>query len=154
MLKRSGWHLILLILSLGWSACSPDPSCTDIYVPYVTASFYTVGENGVEAIESIQLDSLWADDADTLLFADNALSVYGLYVNPEAESTTYHLCLNDTCNAITFHYNRKEYLISPDCGPRFRFQNLKAEFEGFYDSVIVAKPELNLLGEVNVKIYR
>tara|TARA_R110002012_G_scaffold19108_2_gene69402 strand:- start:57249 stop:57794 length:546 start_codon:yes stop_codon:yes gene_type:complete len=154
ILKKFSWHLWLLIFVLGWSACAPDPSCSDIYLPYVTASFYTVNDAGVETVESVQLDSLWADDADTLLYADTTLSIYGLYVNPEAASTTYHFCLNDTCNSVTFAYDRKEYLISPDCGPRFRFQNLTTEFEGFYDSVIVNKPELTLLGEVNVKIYR
>jgi hypothetical protein len=154
ILKKSPWHLWLLIVALGWSACAPDPTCADIFVPYVTASFYSVDEEGKETAESVQLDSLWADGADTLLYGNSPLSVYGLYVNPEASSTTYNLCLNDTCNRITLQYDIKNYLISPECGAKFRFQNLKTEYEGFYDSVIVVKSELTYLGEVNVKIYR
>ena len=151
---KSGWHLWLFVFVLGWSACAPDPSCTGNYVPYVTMSFFTVDETGTERLELVYLDSVWADDADGLLYQNDTAAIYGLFVNPEAPATTYNFCQNDSCSRITFRYDRKEYLISPECGPGIRFQNLTIEYEGFYDSVVVNKTELTILGEVNVKVYR
>lgn len=150
----TGILAIMLLSALGWTACAPDPSCTDIYVPYVTASFYTVNEQGTEVLQTVYVDSIWAEGADTLLYESDTTAVYGLYVNPETSETTYHFCENDSCSTITFMYKRKEYLISPECGPGFRYQNLKVRTDGFFDSVIVSKTELNLVGGVNVKIYQ
>ncbi len=153
MFKKVGGYTSLLVFVLGWSACAPDPSCSENWLPYLTASFYAVDEEGNEAVETVYLDSVWADGA-SLLYKNDTTNIYGLFMDPDAESTTYHFCLNDTCESITFSYDRREYLISPECGPGFRFQNLKAIYEGTYDSVIINKTELTLLGEVNVKIYR
>lgn len=139
---------------MGVMACAPEPSCNTNFLPYVSARFYTVDEEGDETPVSVDYDSIWSEGADSLLFREVTSEAFPLLVNPSAESTTYYFCRNDSCSSISFSYVRREFLISPDCGPSYRYQNLSAETAGFYDSVFVNKTELTLLGDENVKVYQ
>jgi len=142
------------VLLAGAIACAPEPSCTTVFLPYLSDRFYTVDEEGEETPVSVYYDSIWAEGADSLLFKEVTSAAFPLPVNPRVGITTYYFCRNDSCSSISFSYVRREFLISPDCGPSYRYQNLSAETTGFYDSVFVNKTELTLLGDENIKVYQ
>lgn len=143
------------ILAAGWWACTPEPSCNDIYIPAVLASFYRLDEEGRRVRDTVFFEAVYAAGApsDTsLVNSTDTILTYVLYVNPLESATTYNFCLNDTCNTLTLTYDRREFLLSPECGPRYRFQNLSVESD--FDSVSVLKTELNIVGGINVEIFR
>lgn len=112
-------------------------------------------ENGNPVQQQLFFDSIYAEgvSADTFLIdKSDTIDVYPLFVNPEANTTTYQFCLDGACNQITFTYNRREFLLSPECGPRFRYQNLQAEYD--FDSISILKTELTVVGDINVQIFR
>lgn len=154
-IKSSECRIWLMVFFFGWSACTPDPSCNDIYIPAVLASFYELDGEGNLVRDTIFFDSVYAENAradSSLVNKNDTTLLYPLFVDPENNSTTFHFCLNDACNQITFTYDRREFLLSEECGPRFRYQNLTAEHN--FDSISVLKTELNIVDDINVQIFR
>jgi hypothetical protein len=86
-------------------------------------------------------------------YSDTLLSQYYLPVNTDSEHTTFlFLNLDNSIDTLSLIYDKKEMLISEDCGFDLLFNNIEIENTTFNEAESLGN-DLSRLNEGNIKIY-
>jgi hypothetical protein len=94
-----------------------------------------------------------AIDAQVIFYGDTSLSKYYLPVNTEANQTTFLFYnFDDTIDTLEVGYDKRERLISEDCGFELQYRNIEVLFTTF-ENAISLENELSRLNEENIKIF-
>lgn len=160
--------LLLLLMSLMFSACEKDDICVDGDTPLLVIGFYDVDDREV-AKEVPTLVVRGNDDSGTELaiIAYTDLSSVSVPLRPELTSTEFILSQNPTptdtttvnLDTISFSYEATDKFVSRACGFVANYDNVSATFTAELDSlnwireIEVIVPLVENSNETHVKIY-
>ena len=103
--------------------------------------------------ESREFEFITAAESSVIFYGDTSLSRLYLPVNTDKDQTTFLFYNPDnSIDTLEIGYERKEHLISKDCGFELQFKNIEIIYSTF-DNVISLGNELSRLYDENIKIY-
>lgn len=146
LLKITG---LLIICFLLFSRCETT-DCITFSSRFVSVQFLDTATSNPKAIE---FSLITAIDSEVIFYSDTLSSQYYLPVNTDSEQTTFlFLNIDNSIDTLSLIYDKKEKLISEDCGFDLLFNNVEIEFTTFNKAESLGN-DLSRLNEENIKIY-
>lgn len=146
LLKITG---ILSICFITFCSCETT-DCITFSSRFVSVQFF---DSTTSNPKNIEFSLITALEADVIFYSDTLLSQYYLPVNTEKEQTTFlFLNMDNSIDTLSLIYDKREKLISEDCGFDLLFNNVEIEYTTFKMAESLGN-DLSRLNEENIKIY-
>jgi hypothetical protein len=150
MIKKSGWFLILVLLT---ASCLDDPECFSLNNNIVGISFKKMSNRQAD---TVFVGMLTANGTDSSFLAAPALvSGIDLPLNYFRDTTDYQFYSYDQTHDLRFVYDSKAQFVSTDCGERYVLTNLRAISSSF-DSlrILNTSPKSDNQNGTTLEVYR
>ncbi|MCV9387707.1 DUF6452 family protein [Reichenbachiella ulvae] len=140
-----------LVASMWLFACANDPDCAlEQPESIVKIVFY---DNETEEKTEVKYDLIEASGSDSILYnRADTLALFNMPVNPSVDTLSYYFVTGVSIDSVTVTYQRKLDWLSEECGPYFKFSELKIVTHTF-DSISVTDPIIDKEVNENIKIY-
>jgi len=94
-----------------------------------------------------------AAGSNVIFYSDTTLYKYALPINTDEDETTFLFQnLNGEMDTLQVGYQRRQRLISEDCGFELQFRQLKIIHSSFPEAVSLGN-DLNILYDTDIRIY-
>ena len=164
MARKSILYVSILVL-LGMFSCKDTPCnsvfTSDFEVDYFRLSFFEPDSVAVDQ-PGIYFVSVTAVDEDSIFYADEVRTNLILPVDPAQDFTTYIIQSQDSSliedsvvvvtDTLIVQYNRRQRLISEDCGPEQLYVDFMIE-ETTYDSLNLFNDQLRTTNDRFIEIF-
>lgn len=144
---------ILTLLILAIFACDVDSNCASVNADYVTISTYKLNANLQERAYPVKYDSIKSPQTDVVFVAQDTLATIALPLSPAENRTDFYFYYEQKTDTLSFTYEKRATVDSPECGIDNEFIGLDTVFQSF-DSLIIANDTLKRTINVsNIKIF-
>jgi hypothetical protein len=147
---RSVFIFIFVIAAIVWltSGCE-NTDCITFSRNFVIVDF--LDSTGTR--KDITFNSITAAGSDVIFYSDTTLYKYLLPINTEEPETTFFFYgTNGVTDTLQVGYQRRQRLISEDCGFELQFRNLEIIHSSFPEAESLGN-DLNILYDTDIRIY-
>jgi hypothetical protein len=153
MIKKS----IVLILFITIFACEVDSNCginnVDNNVDFVTFRTLTLNANSQEQNVGVIFDSIVSPQADDYFYLADTLSNFQLPLSPVENRTDFFFYYGTRTDTISFTYETRSRVDSPECGFLTEFVGLDTAFQTFDSLIIVNDTLKRTVNAPNIKLF-
>lgn len=150
MIKKSGWFLIMVLLT---ASCLDDPECFSLNNNIVGISFKKMSTRGADTVFVGALNAAGSDS----VFLESPVLMTGidLPLNYFRDTTDYQFFSYDQIYDLRFTYSSKAQFVSTDCGERYVLTDLRA-LSSTFDSlrILNTNPKSDNQNGTTLEVYR
>ncbi|WKV12915.1 DUF6452 family protein [Marivirga harenae] len=144
---------IVLLLTISIFACDVDSNCNSVNVDFVTFSTVTLNANAEEQNVGVVFDSIVSPQTDDYFFLADTLSSFQLPLSPVENHTDFYFYSGTRGDTISFTYEKRNSVDSPECGFNIDFIGLDTAFQTFDSLVIVNDTLKRTVNAPNIKLF-
>jgi hypothetical protein len=151
-MKTLKYLLIVLSLSVLF-ACAVDSNCDSLNTDFVTFATYKLDANLQETAYAVKYDSIRSPQTEIVFISLDTLTNIALPLSPVENRTDFYFYYENKTDTISFSYEKRVNVDSPECGIDNQFIGLDTNFQTF-DSLIINNDTLKITTNVsNIKIF-